>query len=275
MKASEYNPGIMKKYWIIMKNEVQKQFTYRANIAAYAFGNIGELIALAVVWIIIYKNIDTIQGYTSNEMITYVVIAWFFSYLTTTYDFENVIAKDIYRGTLSGILVKPLSYAKYMMTIATGRVAIAFCIVLVQGVVVYSLFRNYIVFSMGTSKLFLLLLMLLATYMINLFLSILIGFIAFWTIEIHGVYYSLKVFSRFMSGAFFPIALLPAFFLKFSYFLPFVYTIYIPVQLYLGKISFAEGLRGLAMQILWLVILYVIIKIVWTRGLKRYESVGI
>ena len=93
--------------------------------------------------------------------------------------------------------------------------------------------------------------------------------------EINGTYYSLKVFSRFMSGTFFPIGLLPAFFMKASFFLPFVYTIYIPVQLYLGKISFAEGLRGLAMEILWLVGLYAIIKIVWRAGLRKYESVGI
>jgi len=78
-----------------------------------------------------------------------------------------------------------------------------------------------------------------------------------------------------MSGTFFPIVLLPAFLVKASYFLPFIYTIYIPVQLYLGKISFAEGLRGLAIEILWLVVLYGIIKVVWRFGLKKYESVGI
>jgi len=65
------------------------------------------------------------------------------------------------------------------------------------------------------------------------------------------------------------------FFVNVSYFLPFAYTIYVPVQLYLGKISFAEGLRGLAIEILWLVALYIIIKVVWRLGLRKYESVGI
>jgi ABC-2 type transport system permease protein len=117
--------------------------------------------------------------------------------------------------------------------------------------------------------------MLIVTYLINLCVSILIGFLSFWATEIAGIYYCLKTIIKFMSGTFFPISLLPLFFVKASYFLPFVYTIYIPVQLYLGKISFAEGLRGLAIEMLWLVVLYVIIKIVWRLGLKRYESVGI
>ncbi|MFA5925681.1 MAG: ABC-2 family transporter protein [Parcubacteria group bacterium] len=265
----------MKKYWHIITNEIQRQFTYRASIAAYAFGNIAELVALTVIWIIVYRNIDAIKGYSENEMISYVVFAWFFSFLTTTYAFERNVARDIHQGTLSNLMVKPQSYIRYMMAVATGRISIAFSIVLVQAVIVFSFFRSEIIFSLDIPKFLVLVFMLIATYLINLFLSILIGFIAFWTTEINGTYYSIKVFSRFMSGTFFPISLLPVFFMKASFFLPFVYTIYIPVQLYLGKISFAEGLRGLAIEIGWLVVLYVIIKIVWRLGLKKYESVGI
>ena len=260
---------------MIIKNEVQRQFTYRASIATYAFGNIAELVALTVIWTIVYRNVDMVKGYNSHEMISYVVFAWFFSFLTTTYAFEQNVARDIHQGTLSNLLVKPQSYIRYVMAVATGRITIAFLIVLVQGAIVFSFFRNTLIFSLDLPTILLLISMLIATYFINLFLSIIIGFIAFWTTEINGIYYSLKVFSKFMSGTFFPISLLPVFFMKISFFLPFVYTIYIPVQLYLGKISFAEGLRGLAIEILWLVVLYVIIKIVWRFGLRRYESVGI
>lgn len=260
---------------MIINNEVQRQFTYRVNIIAFAFGNIAELVALTVIWTIVYTNIDSIQGYTSNEMISYVVFAWFFSFLTTTYAFEQNIAKDIHQGTLSGLLVKPQSYIRYVATVATGRISIAFGIVIIQGILVFLFFRDRLIFSLSPRTLFLLFCMLIASYAINLFLSIIIGFIAFWTNEIHGVYYSLKVFSKFMSGTFFPIGLLPVFFAKASFFFPFVYTIYIPVQLYLGKISFAEGLRGLVIELLWLLILYGIIKIIWKFGLRKYESVGI
>jgi ABC-2 type transport system permease protein len=258
-----------------MKNEIQRQFTYRANIVAYAVGNIAELVALTVIWTIVYRSIDSVHGYTSNEMIGYVIFAWFFSFLTTTYAFEHNIARDIHLGTLSNLLLKPQSYIRYVAAVGTARISVAFCIVLIQGAIVFSFFKGSLIFSSEVSTILLLLTMLVITYFINLFLSILIGFIAFWATEIDGIYQSLKVFSKFMSGTFFPIVLLPAFLVKASYFLPFIYTIYIPVQLYLGKISFAEGLRGLAIEILWLVVLYGIIKVVWRFGLKKYESVGI
>lgn len=258
-----------------MKNEIQRQFTYRASIAAYAFGNIAELVALTVIWTIVYKSMSSVSGYTASEMISYVVFAWFFSFLTTTYAFEHNIARDIHLGTLSNILLKPQSYIRYVMAIATGRIFIAFLIALIQGAIAFSFFRDQLIFSTDMLTMLLVFGTLLAAYLINLFLSILIGSIAFWTIEINGTYNAIKVFSRFMAGTFFPINLLPAFFMKVSFFFPFVYTIYYPVQLYLGKISFAEGLRGLAIEMVWLVVLYVIIKVVWKLGLRRYESVGI
>ncbi len=264
-----------KKYWMIINNEIQRQFTYRASIITYAFGNIADLVALAVIWSIVYKNIEMIKGYTADEMISYVVFAWFFSFVTTTYAFETNIARDIHMGTLSNLLVKPQSYIRYVMAVGTGRIFIGLLVVLAQAAIVFSFFRSQIIFSLDLPTILLLAVMLVATYLVNLFLSVIIGFIAFWTTEINGMYYSLKVFSKFMSGTFFPISLLPMFLMKASFFLPFVYTIYVPVQLYLGKISFAEGLRGLAIEIIWLVILYVIIKVVWRLGLKRYESVGI
>lgn len=58
-------------------------------------------------------------------------------------------------------------------------------------------------------------------------------------------------------------------------FFPFAYIIFAPTQVYLGKINLAEGLKYVFIEIIWLVALYFIIKIVWHKGLKKYEGVGI
>ncbi|MFA5871707.1 MAG: ABC-2 family transporter protein [Parcubacteria group bacterium] len=265
----------MKKYWSIIRNEIQRQFTYRIAIAAYAFGNIAELVALAIIWTVVYQSIEVVKGYNASEMISYVVFAWFFSFLTTTYAFEANVARDIHMGTLSNILVKPMGYLKYMMTVATGRIFVALLVVLIQVIIVFYFFWDKLIFSIDFPTALLLAAMLVVSYLINLLLSILIGFIGFWTAEIAGIYLALKIIKNFLSGFYFPINLLPATLVKISLFFPFAYTAFIPIQLYLGKISFAEGLRGLAVEIVWLVILYGIIKIVWRFGLKKYESVGI
>jgi ABC-type uncharacterized transport system permease subunit len=48
------------------------------------------------------------------------------------------------------------------------------------------------------------------------------------------------------------------------------------MQLYLGKMNFYEGVRGLVIEVLWLVILYVCVKMMWKIGVKKkYEGIGI
>lgn len=266
---------LKRKYRIIISNEIQRQFTKRVDIVSYAFGNIAELLVLVVIWTAVFKNVNMIKGYTSDEMISYVVFSWFFAFLTTNYAFEQNVAKDIQLGTLSNFLVKPMSYMRYMVAISLGRISIAFIVVLMQGALVMYIFNNALHFSINIQTALLLIAMLIASYFVNLFMAILIGMIAFWTTEIVGVQYSIKVFIKLISGSYFPISLLPIAIINVSMIFPFIYTVFIPVQLYLGKISFAEGLKGLGIEILWLIVLYAIIKIVWKFGLKKYESVGI
>jgi ABC-2 type transport system permease protein len=59
-----------------------------------------------------------------------------------------------------------------------------------------------------------------------------------------------------------------------SVYLPFQLFKYFPTQLILGKLSTADILRGYGMDILWLVIVYILFRLVWRGGLKQYTAVG-
>ncbi len=259
---------------MIIKNEVGRQLTYRTSIISFVIGNMFELFAQLIIWTAIFKTLETVKGYTYHEMMTYVIVGWIFMFITTNYNLESVIAEDIHKGTLSNFVTKPLSYIRYIIAKASGRVTIALIVVCFQVLLVILLFHSYLVFNVTFSGLLILLLMLIMSYLIQLFLSIIIGLVAFWTIEIGGVYAIINTIANFLSGVYFPINLLPTVFLNFSLLLPFVYTFYIPVQFFLGKISQAEALRGVLVQIVWLFILYLIIKLIWKYGYKKYESVG-
>jgi ABC-2 type transport system permease protein len=106
-------------------------------------------------------------------------------------------------------------------------------------------------------------------------LSFLIGLIAFWTDEVSGIESTYERLKKFFSGGYFPLSLLPPSFLNLSYALPFAYSIYVPSQLYLNKLDIGTGLRGIGVQVTWILILFGVIHVVWKRGLRRYEGVGI
>jgi ABC-2 type transport system permease protein len=273
----------MKKYLAIIRSELKRLMTYRASVFAFSVGDIFELLIQVAIWTAAFKSVAVIGGYSYSEMMTYVVIGWLFSFITATYGFDNVIAKEIHEGSLSNLIIKPISYLRYITAVSFGRLFLSsmgriiillmlFFLLLIFGITTPLIHHTI---SLNFANLVILFFMLVVTYFLKLFITILTGFIAFWTMEITGIYFSINVVTKLFSGKYFPINILPAGFVTVSLFFPFIYTFYIPAQLFLGKISKLEGLRGLGIEIIWMLILYALVKVVWHRGLKRYEGVGI
>ncbi len=265
----------MKKYLAIIKIAFQRQLTFRADFLGFRLATLLEIGVQLIIWTVIFKSQEIIKGYTYEEMITYVLVGWLFLFVTHSYGFEDNIAKDIHLGKLSNFLFKPISYLKYITALSIGRVSIASTLGAVMIGLLIFLFHESIIGPSSFLNIIIIAIMVFFGYFIRLFLSIIVGFIAFWTIDISGLHYSANIIIKFLSGAYFPMNLLPNVFLNISLVFPFVYTFFYPTQLYLGKISTLEGLKGLGIELIWLFLLYAIIKIMWRRGLKKYEGVGI
>lgn len=265
----------MKKYYSLLKTEFQRQLTYRIDVYAYRIGNLIEIFALLVIWTIAFKSTDAIAGYSQNQMITYVLISWLFLQLNRNYGLYDRVAADIFEGRVSDFLIKPISYLRYIVVLSFGRASLAVLWgTAIQSMVIFA-FSKYIIFNLDFARGVILVLMLAVGYFINVFMSLIIGMIAFWTQKIIGIDYTINVIMKFLSGAYFPLALLPVTFLKLNNLFPFVYTVYVPTNLYLGKIGAGEGFLSLLIGIAWVFILYAIIKVMWRKGLRVYEGVGI
>jgi len=47
-----------------------------------------------------------------------------------------------------------------------------------------------------------------------------------------------------------------------------------PIQVYLGKLSSPEILRGMVIALFWATSLYLLMRNIWQRGLRVYQSHG-
>ncbi len=77
-----------------------------------------------------------------------------------------------------------------------------------------------------------------------------------------------------LSGYLVPIELLPAGMRAVAAWLPWRYTLALPLDTLLGHVDRAATLRGLAAQLAWTATFLIAARALWTRGLKRYESFG-
>lgn len=264
----------MKKYLILIANAWQRQLVYRSTVYAYRLGNVVEILFQFAIWTSVYKSTAVIFGYNYNEMITYVIIGWLINFITDNYGMTDVVSKDIMNGTLSNYLLKPLSYLKYSVTMSLGRITIALFSGVAMQVFFIFMFREQIIRPPDFLTMLVIILIVVIGYFVRLLISILFGMIAFWTTDVSGLNSFFAILIRFLSGGYAPLSLLPAALYNLCLIFPFAYIVFFPTQLYLGKISLLEGAKGMAIEIIWLAALYAIIKIVWHRGLKRYEAVG-
>jgi ABC-2 type transport system permease protein len=145
----------------------------------------------------------------------------------------------------------------------------------ISQIIVTLFFFKLMIFNFNLVYLLLILIMLVLAFLTELLLAYLVGLIAFWTDEAEGLYNSVENLKRLFSGGYFPLSLLPAIFLNISFLLPFAYSFYIPTQVYLKKISIDQGVKGLGVQLAWIVVLSLVIRFVWNKGIKKYEAVGI
>ncbi len=269
-----YYDTSMRKYTAIAKAQVQRGLTYRFTIFMYRVGELAEMVVLIMMWTAIYGDQSVIKGFTLNEMVTYILAGGFVHALVRNF-LADVIATDIKDGNLSLFLVKPMGYLEYIFSREVGRMSVPTAFSALSLVVVALLFWDSIIFSDDVMILALFFAMIALAFVIELLLSFLVGLIAFWTDEVNGLHLTIERLKKFLSGGYFPLSLLPVWFVNVSLLFPFAYSFYVPAQLYLGKMDATTGLHGILVQIIWIVLLYGIIQFVWRRGLRKYEGVGI
>lgn len=264
----------MKKTLTIINVFWQRALTYRFTVMAYRVGEVCELLVLILMWTSIYKAGAAVGNLNLKEMISYILVGNFFNAVIRNF-LSSAIARDIREGTLSMFLIRPMSYFRYVLTREIGRISLATLLSALTQLIVISFFYRIFVINLEIKYLLLIGIMVLLAFVFELLLSFLIGLIAFWTDEVDGIYSTVERIKKFFSGGYFPINLLPIIFVRVSFMLPFSYAFYVPAQLYLKKIDLRTGLKGLLVQVAWILIIYFIIQVVWKRGLQKFEGVGI
>ena len=95
--------------------------------------------------------------------------------------------------------------------------------------------------------------------------SILLFFIArifvFWSLTSKTQFNVLVKLKKILAGAYFPLSILPPLYFKLSLLLPFAYGFFVPTEFFLKKMSLKDGINGIFIELSWIIILYVFIKL--------------
>ena len=214
-------------------------------------------------------------GYDRAKILTYVfglLIVRAFVLATRAVD----IAGEISRGELSNYLLKPISYFKYYLTRDISSKSLNLIFAFFETVALYFILKPPFFLQTNPVNLFAFVLSISIAILIFFVMLFIISSIPFWIPEAGwGMHFLITVVVvEFLSGALFPLDILPEVIQNVLNLTPFPYLIFFPLQVYLGKIVGFSLVRGIAISGFWVVILYFVMNNVWRRGLKVYQSHG-
>lgn len=266
----------MKKYLSVFNISFQQEFVYRLNFIMWRVRNVIQVILVFFLWDSVFSNPDRVVfGYNRASILTYVfgiLIVRAFVLSARAVD----VAGEVSNGDLSNYLVKPIDYFKYWFTRDISSKALNLVFAVFETILLYLLLKPP--FFLQTNPLYLL------GFVISVILAMFIFFVIlfitsavpFWMPEVAwgAQFIVVMVVTEFLSGALFPIDILPRYLQNILYLLPFPYLIFFPLQVYLGKLGAMEIITGLLISLFWAVALWFLMKTVWSRGLKAYQAFG-
>lgn len=265
------------KYVHTLATGVQMNLAYRVNFLARAVFGLIPTAAVIAVWKTIYSGQgpdSAVATYSLREMITYYLVVAVANMLVSVHDDDWQIARDIREGNINHFLVKPVDYLWFRFWMyLSGRVAYTAVATWPIGMFVF-LFLGDLEWSAAPAQVVLACMSFLLSAFLQFLISFAVAMLAFWVLEVSTFIFIVFAFEFIASGQLFPLDLLPRGLQQLLMLSPFPYEMYFPVGIFMGKVAGADLTRGIIIQGVWVLVMYVVARFALNRGLKKYSAYG-
>jgi ABC-2 type transport system permease protein len=263
------------KYWKVFDIGLQNTFVYRWNFLLRAVFGIVPLIGTIYLWQAIFRpGQAAISGYDYSSMIFYFMLTVFLDNLVTPTEDEWQIAAEIRDGKISAYLTKPLNYLGYRIGLYLSYRLLYISVVLIPIIALGWVFREHLRFPAEAVTWFAFGASTVMAAFLQFFIAYSLAMIAFWVLEISTIVFILYSFEYFLSGHVFPLDIMPPWLQAFIHWSPFTYELFFPAQIYMERVKGAALAEGLAIQTGWLLLSWLCARVLWSRGVRKYQAVG-
>ena len=266
----------MFKLWAVVKLVWIERMAYRVNFFLEVLSGMVSSLIVLFLWLAIYRGAGghTVGGYSIEEMVTYLLGAGLINTFILTTAENPETSQSIQDGTLSNLLIQPMSpYGIWFVRDLSSK-AFLFVLGFVGYLGVFCLFKDYLILSVGTAYFLLFLLSLMLAALLQFFLFEALSLLAFWVENTYGIRFTMRVIMEVVGGAIIPLSFFPELVQKVFLLLPFPFLIYLPMRIYLGKMPLGEVPVLLVKEAIWIVALAMVNVIVWRKGVRQYVAMG-
>lgn len=264
------------KYLRILLLTSERVSEFRGRAFVWLLVHIINTFILFVFWNwALQSNKSIAPGWDISSLALYYVLLLIAAALLMSHVERDVSERDIKQGKFGNYIAKPFSYywIKFFEEIPYRLLQGFFGLLIFIGLLL--LFPHLIKLSLDPLLFPLSLLVFIFAFFISFNIKIIVGLSSFWMTDSSGLRNGLEVITIIFAGFIMPLSLMPPILLKIANFLPFSYIIYYPIIAFQNKLTAVEILKVLAIQILWIILLYFFYKLIFKKGVKKFTGVGV
>ncbi len=254
------------------RTTIATMFAYRASLLIWMLGQVLEPLVYLIVWSTVSNTSGgSIGDYTTSQFAAYFILLMLINQVTYTwviYEFEYRIRE----GSFSFTLLKPVHpiHSDIADNISSKLITTPSMVLVAIGLAAF--FHPSISPPLWAIALFFPVILL--AFAVRFLLEWALALSAFWTTRVGAVNQTYFIVMLFLSGQFAPLSLLPLPLQVAANILPFRWLIAFPIDLVSGRLSLNEALIGVGAQAAWLVISYILLRVIWQAAVKIYSAVG-
>ncbi len=258
---------MLRFYFEVAQATYRRQLIYRwANLAGLLTNIFFGIVTSSVV-IALFHARSTTAGYNLRDSLSYIWLSQSFIMIVVPFGWVELML-TVRSGDVVSDLSKPCDFFLYWFSREMGH---SFYYLFWRALPTY--LAGFFIFGLEGSASWVVLLIfsgiLLLASMIGIIFRILLNLTSFWLLEARSVIVLGLTVAQFFAGTLLPVIFFPSWLALLGTWLPFNGMVNLPIQVFLGKMSGSSLLFALLVQVVWLLLLILIVRLLTSVATRR------
>ncbi|HYH02308.1 MAG TPA: ABC-2 family transporter protein [Bacillota bacterium] len=256
----------MRAYVEFARKSFQNNLVYRVDYLVGVLNTVISIFVYIAVWKAIYGTRAEIGGISFRMVATNFVLGLGIANLFN-FDYK-IISQKVKDGTIAMDLLKPVDFNGYILAKTIGNVCfntlVQFLPALILAVIFIGILPPHSWLALGWFGL-----SLIFSFLLLYHLNYIISIASFWFYNIWSLATLKDVVVSILSGTLIPMWFMPEALAGLIKLTPFDSLFFVPVSIYLGRITAGGLLWALGKQLIWCSVLFGFSQLLWKAATKR------
>lgn len=215
-------------------------------------------------------GLSQLNGFSRASYLSYVLWAIFVGRTTSNWQYEMEMGNEIESGQVNVILLRPISYYEYYLSQFMGYKLSTILISFGCPLLVSACFPTTVIWSRLVPMMSLIFFYLFFVHT----LSFCVACLGFSVTRVSGITGLKNMALWVLTGESFPLDLIPDPYKSWVLKLPFAAGVYYPVAYFTGRIGNSELVQAFESIAIGLLVVGLLARFMWRRGLREYSGTG-